>query len=624
MNRWMIYSTCSIFAFCSAGAIAASPPTPSSTPCRRPTPPTWATSRSTTRRQPSRARGALTNSLRAGHARVVKSGPRVSAMLLASLASAQPDADSSGRTTATTRVAPATRRRRRSTGPTSASSRSPGRSAPARSVTAPPLDRKAAFEATPILVEGRLFLSTPYNHVIALDPRTGARLWEHDAALDRSHGYSEVTSRGVAAWRDAAAAAGRAVPAADLHGHARRPARRARRRHRRALRRLRRERAGRPHPRRRPPRPRQLPDDLGPRGQRRRGRRRVVDRRQPGRGRGARHRAGLRRAQAARSAGPGTRSRGRAGPRRAPARATRGRRSPSTPERGLVFVPTGSASPDYWGGTRKGDNRWANSVVALRAATGELVWGFQVVHHDLWDYDVASQPTLFTWRDGTPAIAITTKMGRVFVLDRETGAPLLPVEERPAPPSDVPGEEAWPTQPSSGVSVVPEGLRADGRVGRDREGSRVVPREDRGRPLRGHLHAAEPAGHRGVPGQRGRRELGQLGLRSDAPPALHEHQPARDDRAAHPARAPGPRGHAGQAARAPPRGAGAAGRHALRDAARPAAVAGRDAVQPAAVGNARRGRPVLGPYRLGRAPRLGRIRRLQEAARAALPARAAR
>src|SRR4029077_18685778 len=86
------------------------------------------------------------------------------------------------------------------------------------------------------------------------------------------------------------------------------------------------------------------------------------------------------------------------------------------PARHLVFVPTGSASPDYWGGTRKGDNRWANSVVALQAATGLLVWGFQVVHHDLWDYDVASQPTLFSWRDGTPAIAITTKMGRVFVL----------------------------------------------------------------------------------------------------------------------------------------------------------------------------------------------------------------
>ena len=127
-------------------------------------------------------------------------------------------------------------------------------------------------------------------------------------------------------------------------------------------------------------------------------------------------------------------------------------------ERGLVFVPTGSPSPDHFGGVRKGDNQWANSVVALRAATGELVWGFQVVHHDLWDYDVASQPTLFAWKDGTPAIAITTKMGRVFVLDRLTGTPLLPVEERAVPKSDVPGEDASPTQPFSGISVVPDRL----------------------------------------------------------------------------------------------------------------------------------------------------------------------
>jgi quinoprotein glucose dehydrogenase len=129
-------------------------------------------------------------------------------------------------------------------------------------------------------------------------------------------------------------------------------------------------------------------------------------------------------------------------------------------ERGLVFVPTGSPSPDHYGGVRKGDNRWANSVVALRAATGELVWGFQVVHHDLWDYDVASQPTLFAWKDGTPAIAITTKMGRVFVLDRRTGTPLVPIEERAVPTSDIPGEDASPTQPFSGISLVPDRLTA--------------------------------------------------------------------------------------------------------------------------------------------------------------------
>ena len=127
-------------------------------------------------------------------------------------------------------------------------------------------------------------------------------------------------------------------------------------------------------------------------------------------------------------------------------------------ERDMVFIPTGSASPDYFGGFRKGDNKWANSVVALRASTGEFVWGFQVVHHDIWDYDVASQPALFAWKDGTPAIAITTKMGRVFVLNRLTGAPLLPVEERPVPKSDIAGEESWPTQPASTISLVPEKL----------------------------------------------------------------------------------------------------------------------------------------------------------------------
>src|SRR4029077_11700379 len=94
---------------------------------------------------------------------------------------------------------------------------------------------------------------------------------------------------------------------------------------------------------------------------------------------------------------------------------------------------------------------------------------FQVVHHDLWDYDVASQPVLFAWKDGTPAIAITTKMGRVFVLNRLTGAPLLPVEERPVLKSDIPGEESWPTQPASTISVVPEKLTADDAWGKNAE-----------------------------------------------------------------------------------------------------------------------------------------------------------
>lgn len=119
-------------------------------------------------------------------------------------------------------------------------------------------------------------------------------------------------------------------------------------------------------------------------------------------------------------------------------------------ERGWVFLPTSCPSPDFYGGKRLGDNLFANSVVALEAKSGKMVWHFQVVHHDIWDYDVASQPVLFTLtRDGKkiPAVAVGTKVGHVFVLDRETGKPLFPVEERPVPKSDVPGEEASPTQP---------------------------------------------------------------------------------------------------------------------------------------------------------------------------------
>jgi quinoprotein glucose dehydrogenase len=119
-------------------------------------------------------------------------------------------------------------------------------------------------------------------------------------------------------------------------------------------------------------------------------------------------------------------------------------------ERGLVFLPIGSASYDFYGGDRKGLDLFSNCLVALDAATGKLVWYYQMVHHDIWDYDMPAQPVLITVRrDGReiPAIAQVTKMGFVFILDRLTGKPLFPVEERPVPKSDVPGEAAWPTQP---------------------------------------------------------------------------------------------------------------------------------------------------------------------------------
>jgi quinoprotein glucose dehydrogenase len=127
------------------------------------------------------------------------------------------------------------------------------------------------------------------------------------------------------------------------------------------------------------------------------------------------------------------------------------------PALGLLYLPTGSASPDYYGGMRPGNDRDADSVVAVEAATGRKVWAFQVVHHNLWDYDVPSEPLLFTWHGNVPAVAVTTKMGMVFVLDRRTGTPLFPVEERPVPKSDVEGEVASATQPFS--SLPPLSLR---------------------------------------------------------------------------------------------------------------------------------------------------------------------
>jgi quinoprotein glucose dehydrogenase len=118
--------------------------------------------------------------------------------------------------------------------------------------------------------------------------------------------------------------------------------------------------------------------------------------------------------------------------------------------RGMVFLPVGSPTYDFYGGDRKGQNLFANSLVALNAATGKLIWYYQMVHHDLWDYDLPAQPLLITVRRSgrsIPAVAQITKMGFVFVLDRLTGKPLFPVEERKVPQSDVSGEATWLTQP---------------------------------------------------------------------------------------------------------------------------------------------------------------------------------
>jgi len=119
-------------------------------------------------------------------------------------------------------------------------------------------------------------------------------------------------------------------------------------------------------------------------------------------------------------------------------------------ERGMVFLPVSTPHFDFYGGDRLGDNLFTDSVVALDAQTGKKMWHFQTVHHDLWDYDLPSQPNLMELNiDGKKVSAVTqtTKTGYVYVLHRETGKPLFPIEELPVPASDVPGEQASSTQP---------------------------------------------------------------------------------------------------------------------------------------------------------------------------------
>ncbi len=119
-------------------------------------------------------------------------------------------------------------------------------------------------------------------------------------------------------------------------------------------------------------------------------------------------------------------------------------------KRGMVFCGTGSATYDHWGGDRIGQNLFANCILALDAATGRRIWHYQVVHHDIWDYDIPCPPNLVqVSKDGRmiDAVAQPTKMGHLFVLERETGKPVFPVEEIPVPQSEIPGEQTWATQP---------------------------------------------------------------------------------------------------------------------------------------------------------------------------------
>lgn len=124
-------------------------------------------------------------------------------------------------------------------------------------------------------------------------------------------------------------------------------------------------------------------------------------------------------------------------------------------ERGMLFVPTGSATPDFYGASRKGDNLFANSLIAIDARSGDYRWHYQTIKHDLWDRDLPSPPTLVQLeRDGVliDAVAVTTKSGHLFLFNRDTGESLYEIYEVDVPPSTLPGEQASPTQPVSSVA----------------------------------------------------------------------------------------------------------------------------------------------------------------------------
>jgi quinoprotein glucose dehydrogenase len=343
--------------------------------------------------------------------------------------------------------------------------------------------RKSAFEATPIVVDGTMYVSTPFNRVIALDPRTGTEKWSFDPKIDLRGPYSEgLINRGVTLWSDrsrmGADACARRIFLATID--ARLFALDAA--------------TGR------------VCSDFGEAGQidltrgianiKRRGEYQETS---PPAVAGELVIVGSSVADNDRVDSPSGVVRAfdaRTGELRwgwsplAPDVAPTGAGNAWAmlsvdAERGLVFVPTGSPSPDYHGLRRPGDNKWANSVVALSAGSGELAWGFQLVHHDLWDYDTASQPVLATLRRNgaqRPVVIAGNKTGNLFILDRQSGTPVFGVGERPVPASDAEGEMASPTQPFplAPPPLVPQRLTAEdawGFAAGDRDACRALMRE---------------------------------------------------------------------------------------------------------------------------------------------------
>lgn len=337
-----------------------------------------------------------------------------------------------------------------------------------------PSRERMAFEATPILLDRTLYLSTPYGHVHALDAVTGERRWHFDARVPNDRRYSENTSRGVSAWRDPAVATDApcatriflgtldarllALDAADgtpcrAFGEAGSVDLNA------------------------GTRPRDAGDYLvsSPPVI---WRNLVITGSAIGDNRAVDVELGIVRAFDARTGAlvwrwdPIPRTADNPVYRewtKDAARLTGAANAWSVmsldPERGLLFVPVGSASPDFYGGERPGDNRHANSLVALHAADGRVAWARQLVHHDVWDYDLPAQPVLMPLRRGgkeVPAVVQATKMGMLFVFHRETGEPLFDIDERPVPQGGVAGEALSPTQPFSSLPSLAPGAPLTG------------------------------------------------------------------------------------------------------------------------------------------------------------------
>jgi len=322
---------------------------------------------------------------------------------------------------------------------------------------------KLSFEATPVLGFGLLYLETPTNIIIALDPETGVQRWRFDPQIDRSLPYGEVTSRGVSLWEDSdtkhQGACVRRIFTGTLDA------------------RLLAVDAATGAPCK----------DFGTDGQVnlttgvRLGDKAdylvtsppaiyqnvVVVGSAIGDNRASSVERGVIRGFDARSGAllwsfdplPDSPTHPAAAEwDLAQANSTGAGNSWGVmsidEDNGLVLVPTGSASPDFFGGNRLGSNRFANSIVALDAKTGKLAWQQQLIHHDLWDFDVAAQPVLGDIElQGIPVPAViqATKTGMLYIFDRAKGQPLFPIKERPVPPSSVAGEQAWPTQPFSSL-----------------------------------------------------------------------------------------------------------------------------------------------------------------------------